>query len=220
MFLHPDRREKLPTLTHKKLLKMVSYHSQALPMYHSFRLMHWFYNGFLPPLKFRQLHQYPNLQGHCNLHLHLVNMHIFIGRTLHPCLERRLIVCLCHPGVTTLCNLSECHKRLKVLFILNSTMILFFKFQFQFFSPLSDWKLINVDIPKILLALKIYLLLDDMGRAGQAVPLNCSYSSNNENIPGAWTESQGIDQVDQGKPKKGYYAPLCPNLRILYLILV
>lgn len=65
--------------------------------------------------------------------------------------------------------------------------------------PLSPWNYSAtppVNVPQV--------TRDDMGLtgAGQAVPLNCCYSSSNESTPPAWPSSKGINQLDQAKPIK------------------
>ncbi|KAF7826095.1 C-terminal binding protein AN [Senna tora] len=63
--------------------------------------------------------------------------------------------------------------------------------------PLSSWSY-NAMPP----ASMPQVTKDDMGLAGQAVPLNCCYSSSNESTPQARPKSKGIDQVNRGKPIK------------------
>ncbi|KAI4328832.1 hypothetical protein L6164_021157 [Bauhinia variegata] len=63
--------------------------------------------------------------------------------------------------------------------------------------PLSSWSynaLHPVSVPQV--------NKDDMGLAGQSVPLNCCYSSSNESTPRAWPSSKGTDQGEQAKPMK------------------
>ncbi|CAJ1950230.1 unnamed protein product [Sphenostylis stenocarpa] len=66
--------------------------------------------------------------------------------------------------------------------------------------PLSSWNYNAVpppvNVPQV--------TRDDMGLtgAGQAIPLNCCYSSSNESTHPTWPSSKKINQGDQGKPTK------------------
>ncbi|KAJ1429560.1 SANT/Myb domain [Sesbania bispinosa] len=69
--------------------------------------------------------------------------------------------------------------------------------------PLSSWNYNAIppaSVPQ--------MARDDMGLtgAGQAVPLNCCYSSSNESIHRTWPSSKGINQRDQDQPIKGWNA--------------
>lgn len=65
----------------------------------------------------------------------------------------------------------------------------------------------NLGMRKLMLTRKVFVcFLDDMGLtgAGQAVPVNCCYSSSNESTHPALPSSKGINQRSQGKPIKGW----------------
>ncbi|KAK7274319.1 hypothetical protein RIF29_15402 [Crotalaria pallida] len=66
--------------------------------------------------------------------------------------------------------------------------------------PLSSWNYSAIPPPVSI----PHVTKDDVGftGAGQAVPLNCCYSSSNESTPPAHPSSKGIDQGEQGKPPK------------------
>nr|AFK47731.1 unknown [Lotus japonicus] len=53
---------------------------------------------------------HPKPQGHCNLRLLLLNLHIFIVQIHHLCLEHQLLVCLYHLGIIGLYHHLVCHQ--------------------------------------------------------------------------------------------------------------